>query len=140
MRALTREHDALLVLDETHTQTVAYGGCTGAWDLEPDVITLGKSLGGGVPVGAYGMTAGLRDHLERHLDAYGRVAGIATGGTTYANPLSLAAVVTTLTEIHTPAAFERTAARTGWVPGRATRSSRTSRGRRTTPSGRSTTR
>jgi glutamate-1-semialdehyde 2,1-aminomutase len=110
VRALTREHGALLVLDETHTQTAAHGGCTGAWRLEPDLITLGKSLGGGVPVGAYGMTAALRDHLERHRDAHGRVAGIATGGTTYANPLSLAAVVATLTHIQTPVAFERTAA------------------------------
>jgi len=110
VRRLTREHGALLILDETHTQTVAYGGCTRAWGLEPDVITLGKSLGGGVPVGAYVMTADLRDHLERHRDAHGRVAGIATGGTTYANPLSLAAVVATLTDVHTHAAFERTAA------------------------------
>ncbi|HEX6755846.1 MAG TPA: aminotransferase class III-fold pyridoxal phosphate-dependent enzyme, partial [Mycobacteriales bacterium] len=53
---LTREHGTLLVLDETHTQTVAYGGLTRAWGLEPDVLTLGKSLGGGVPVGAYGMS------------------------------------------------------------------------------------
>ncbi|HYI19450.1 MAG TPA: transaminase [Solirubrobacteraceae bacterium] len=110
VRELTREHGALLILDETHTQTAAHGGCTGAWGLEPDVITLGKSLGGGIPVGAYGMTAGLRDHLERHRDAHGRVAGIATGGTTYANPLSLAAVVATLTYVQTPEAFERTAA------------------------------
>jgi glutamate-1-semialdehyde 2,1-aminomutase len=110
VRRLTREHGALLILDETHTQTVAHGGCTRAWGLEPDVLTLGKSLGGGVPVGAYGMTADLRDHLERHRDAHGRVAGIATGGTTYANPLSLAAVVATLTHVHTHAAFERTAA------------------------------
>jgi glutamate-1-semialdehyde 2,1-aminomutase len=109
VRELTRAHGALLILDETHTQTAAYGGCTRAWALEPDVVTLGKSLGGGVPVGAYGMSAELRDHLERHRDAHGRVAGIATGGTTYGNPLSLAAVVATLTQIHTPAAFDRTA-------------------------------
>ena len=96
VRALTRAHGALLVLDETHTQTAAYGGLTRAWGLEPDVITLGKSLGGGVPIGAYGMTGDLRDWMERHRDAYGRVAGLATGGTTYANPLSLAAAVATL--------------------------------------------
>ena len=54
------------MLDETHTQTAAYGGCTCAWGLTPDIVTLGKSLGGGVPVGAYGMTAELRDQLERH--------------------------------------------------------------------------
>ena len=72
VRALAREHGALLILDETHTQTVAYGGLTRAWGLEPDVVTLGKSLGGGVPIGAYGMTGDLRDWMERHRDAYGR--------------------------------------------------------------------
>jgi glutamate-1-semialdehyde 2,1-aminomutase len=110
VRALTRAHEALLILDETHTQTLAYGGMTRAWGLEPDVVTLGKSLGGGVPIGAYGMTAPLRDHMERHLDAYGRRVGLATGGTTYANPLSLAAAVAVLRAVQTPEAFERTAA------------------------------
>jgi len=107
VRAATRAHGTLLVLDETHTQTVAYGGLTRAWGLEPDVVTLGKSLGGGMPVGAYGMTAELRDHLEEYRDAFGRVTGIATGGTTYANPLSLAAVVATLTRVQTPEGFDR---------------------------------
>jgi glutamate-1-semialdehyde 2,1-aminomutase len=109
VRARALEHGALLILDETHTQTAAYGGLTRAHALEPDVITLGKSLGGGVPIGAYGMTAELREHMERHRDAYGRTAGLATGGTTYANPLSLAAAAATLREIQTPAAYERTA-------------------------------
>jgi glutamate-1-semialdehyde 2,1-aminomutase len=110
VRALAREHAALLVLDETHTQTAAYGGLTRAWGLEPDVVTLGKSLGGGVPIGAYGMTGDLRDWMEQHRDAHGRVAGLATGGTTYANPLSLAAAVAALRHIQTPDAFERSAA------------------------------
>src|SRR5215207_9937590 len=105
VRALTREHGALLVLDETHTQTAAYGGLTRAWALEPDVVTLGKSLGGGVPIGAYGMSGDLRDWMEHHRDAHGRVAGLATGGTTYASPLSLAAAVAVLRDIQTPAAF-----------------------------------
>jgi glutamate-1-semialdehyde 2,1-aminomutase len=110
LRALTLAHYALLILDETHTQTAAYGGLTRAWSLEPDVVTLGKSLGGGVPIGAYGMTGDLREWMERHRDAHGRVAGLATGGTTYANPLSLAAAVATLRHIQTPDAYERTAA------------------------------
>jgi glutamate-1-semialdehyde aminotransferase len=110
VRALTHARGTLLILDETHTQTVAYGGLTRAWGLEPDIVTLGKSLGGGVPIGAWGMTGALREHLERHLDAYGRRVGLATGGTTYANPLSLAAAVAVLRAIQTPEAFERTAA------------------------------
>jgi glutamate-1-semialdehyde 2,1-aminomutase len=110
VRALTRARETLLIVDETHTQTVAYGGLTRAWALEPDIVTLGKSLGGGVPIGAYGMRGELREHMERHLDAYGRRTGLATGGTTYANPLSLAAAVAVLSQVQTPEAFERTAA------------------------------
>ncbi len=108
LRALARAHGALLILDETHTQTSAYGGLTRAWGLEPDVVTLGKSLGGGVPIGAYGMTGDLREWMEQHRDAHGRIAGLATGGTTYANPLSLAAAVAALRHVQTPAAFEHT--------------------------------
>jgi glutamate-1-semialdehyde 2,1-aminomutase len=109
-RALTREHGTLLVLDETHTQTFAYGGLTRAWGLEPDVLALGKSTGGGVPVGAYGMTDDLRDWMERHRDVYVGAPGLATGGTTYGNPLSLAAVCATLRHIQTPEAFDGVAA------------------------------
>ncbi|MET0817099.1 MAG: aminotransferase class III-fold pyridoxal phosphate-dependent enzyme, partial [Solirubrobacteraceae bacterium] len=109
----TREAGGLVVADEVqagHGRMGEHLWSFVQYGLAPDVVTLGKSLGGGVPVGAYGMTAELRDHLERHRDAHGRVAGIATGGTTYANPLSLAATVATLTRIQTPEAFERTAA------------------------------
>jgi glutamate-1-semialdehyde 2,1-aminomutase len=110
VRELTRDHSTLLVLDETHTQSFAYGGLTRAWGLEPDVVALGKSTGGGIPVGAYGMTDDLRDWMERHRDVYVGAPGLATGGTTYANPLSLAAVVATLRHVQTPEAFERAAA------------------------------
>ena len=110
VRALTRAHATLLVLDETHTQTFAYGGLTRAWGLEPDVIALGKSTGGGIPIGAYGMTDDLRAWMERHHDVYVGAPGLATGGTTYANPLSLAAAVAALRRIQTPEAFERAAA------------------------------
>jgi len=110
VRELTRAHGTLLVLDETHTQTFAYGGLTRAWALHADVIALGKSTGGGIPVGAYGMTADLHEWMERHRDVYVGDHGLATGGTTYANPLSLAAVAATLRHVQTPAAFERAAA------------------------------
>src|SRR5918999_1909157 len=110
VRALTSTHDALLVLDETHTQSFAYGGLTRAWSLEPDVVVVGKSTAGAIPIGAYGMTGDLRDWMERHRDTYVGEAGLATGGTTYANPLSLAAAVATLRHVQTPEAFERIAA------------------------------
>jgi glutamate-1-semialdehyde 2,1-aminomutase len=107
VRALAREHGALYVLDETHTQAFAYGGLTRLWGLTPDVVTLGKSTAGGIPIGGYGMTAELRDWMERHRDTYVGEAGLATGGTTYANPLSLAAAVANLRHVQTPEAFKR---------------------------------
>ena len=48
----------LLILDETHTQTVAYGGLTRAWRLEPDIVTLGKPMGNGQPIAAGGIGHG----------------------------------------------------------------------------------
>ena len=55
LRELTREHGTLLIIDETHTFSAGPGGCTAAWGLEPDMVTIGKSIGGGVPCGALGL-------------------------------------------------------------------------------------
>src|ERR1700742_1655979 len=57
LRALTRAHGTLLVIDETHTFSAGPGGCTQAWDLEPDLLTIGKAIGGGVPAGALGLSS-----------------------------------------------------------------------------------
>src|SRR5207249_4783574 len=54
MRRICTATGTLLVLDETHTTASGPGGCTALWNLQPDVITIGKPIGGGVPVGAYG--------------------------------------------------------------------------------------
>jgi glutamate-1-semialdehyde 2,1-aminomutase len=54
LREITRRTDTLLILDETHTLSAGPGGYTGAHGLEPDVLTLGKPIGGGIPVGAFG--------------------------------------------------------------------------------------
>ena len=51
----------LLIIDETHTLSAGPGGCTAAWDLHPDLVTVGKSIGGGVPIGAYGVSADVAD-------------------------------------------------------------------------------
>ncbi len=58
LRALTREHGTLLVIDETHTISAGWGGYTRAHGLEPDFVTLGKPIAGGVPAAAYGMSQG----------------------------------------------------------------------------------
>ena len=49
VREITRQHGVLLVIDETHTLCAGPGGCTRAWDLEPDFLVIGKPIAGGIP-------------------------------------------------------------------------------------------
>src|SRR6201987_6225750 len=63
VRELTRQHGALLINDETHTVSAGPGGCTAAWGLEPDMVTIGKAIAGGIPAGAYGLTSELAGRL-----------------------------------------------------------------------------
>ncbi|MGF1611690.1 MAG: aminotransferase class III-fold pyridoxal phosphate-dependent enzyme [Kiloniellales bacterium] len=104
-KAETTAAGALFILDETHTHMAAYGGLTRAWQLEADMVSLGKSLGGGVAIGAYGMTRALADVMERHLDVDVGAPGLAVGGTLYANALSLAAARAALEQVLTPAGY-----------------------------------
>jgi glutamate-1-semialdehyde 2,1-aminomutase len=98
LRALTREHGTLLCIDETHTHVVGPGGATSLWNLDPDVLTIGKAIAGGLPMGAYGVTA----ELGGQLDA---ARNVATGGTLFGNPLSAAAAKAALTEVLVPHAY-----------------------------------
>ena len=63
LRARTRDHDVLLAIDETHTHVIGEGGATGRWRLEPDVVTIGKAVAGGIPMGVYGVTPALAPEL-----------------------------------------------------------------------------
>jgi glutamate-1-semialdehyde 2,1-aminomutase len=113
LRDLTRRHGTLLAIDETHTLVTSYGGLTTEWGLEPDLLTAGKSIAGGVPLGAYGMTDDVATVL-RPPEGGAAVSGIAydevaTGGTLFANALSMAAARAALTEVLTHEAFEATA-------------------------------
>ncbi len=95
LRRLTRDTGTVLVIDETHTICCGPGGATAAWGLEPDMLVIGKPIGGGVPCAAYGMTGQLAElvmDLVRGDDS--DVAGI--GGTLTANALSIAAMRATL--------------------------------------------
>jgi glutamate-1-semialdehyde 2,1-aminomutase len=98
VRELTRRHGTLLINDETHTFCAGPGGATAAWGLEPDMVTVGKAIGGGIPAAAYGLTAELADQLlgRRDLDLVD-MGGV--GGTLAGNPLSIAAVCATLREV-----------------------------------------
>ena len=69
LRALCTRYGALLLIDETHTISAGPGGCTAAWSLDPDIVVIGKSIGGGVPSGAYGISAEVAEHVARHEEA-----------------------------------------------------------------------
>jgi len=95
VREVTRRHDVLLVVDETHTMCAGPGGCTAAWGLEPDLVVVGKAIAGGVPAAAYGMTAEVAARLSGPMLGHEiDVAGV--GGTLTANALALAATRATL--------------------------------------------
>jgi glutamate-1-semialdehyde 2,1-aminomutase len=95
VRELTRRYDALLIIDETHTLCAGPGGCTREWDLEPDLVVVGKPIGGGIPAAAYGMSLALAERLDGPMLGHDiDVAGV--GGTLTGSALALAAVKATL--------------------------------------------
>src|SRR4029450_2998375 len=89
VRELTRAYGTLLINDETHTFSAGPGGATAAWGLQPDVVTIGKAIGGGIPIGAYGLSADLAAALtgRADLDLIDMGGG---GGTLGGNPVSVA--------------------------------------------------
>jgi glutamate-1-semialdehyde aminotransferase len=117
VRELCTRYGALLIIDETHTFSAGPGGMTETLDLHPDAVVLGKSIGGGIPAGAYGMTRefalAVRESLQlEDID----VGGV--GGTLAGNAVSLAGIRATLAEVLTPGAFEHMVARcTEWTLG-----------------------
>ncbi|GIG02381.1 aminotransferase [Catellatospora citrea] len=107
LRELATKYGALLMIDETHTISAGPGGMTARDGLRPDVFIIGKSLGGGIPCGAYGLTEEIADRVHR-ITATGSadivdVGGV--GGTLAGNALSLAAMRATLDEVLTDDAF-----------------------------------
>jgi glutamate-1-semialdehyde 2,1-aminomutase len=117
LRAATRDTGTLLVIDETHTICAGPGGCTAAWGLDPDVLVIGKTIGGGVPAAAYGLSAEVAEGLRIPLFAEDvDVSGI--GGTLTGSALAIAAVRATLSSTLTAADFEQTIPLAGrWASG-----------------------
>jgi glutamate-1-semialdehyde 2,1-aminomutase len=104
VREITARHGTLLIFDEVKTGiTAGYGGATGKLGVQPDLIALAKSIGGGFPVGAFG---GKREYMN--LITTGEVLHL---GTYNGNPLVMAAVKATLTEACTRPVVEATIAR-----------------------------
>ena len=105
VRDLCTRYGTLLLIDETHTISAGPGGCTEAWGLEPDIFVIGKSIGGGLPSGAYGITEAVADAVRNHPEAdLVDVGGV--GGTLAGNALSTAAMRATLGEVLTDTNFE----------------------------------
>jgi glutamate-1-semialdehyde 2,1-aminomutase len=106
LREITRRTGTLLMIDETHTFCAGPGGYTAAHDLEPDMLTIGKAIAGGIPAAAYGFSADVAERIQAAIpEELSDVGGI--GGTLAANVLSLAAMRATLSEVLTEGAFER---------------------------------
>jgi glutamate-1-semialdehyde 2,1-aminomutase len=108
LRALTREYGTLLIMDETHTICAGPGGCTRGWGLEPDLFTIGKSIAGGLPAAAMGLTQEMSERLTTPPRGIpGKHFGIGTGGTLAGTVLQMAAIRATLGQVLTEAAFEK---------------------------------
>jgi glutamate-1-semialdehyde 2,1-aminomutase len=95
LRELTRKYGTLLIIDETHTMCAGPGGYTGEAGLEPDILTVGKTIGAGVPAAVYGLSEEVGDRVSKSIKVdESDVGGI--GGTLAGNALSLAAMRATL--------------------------------------------
>lgn len=104
LRRLTRAHGTLLILDETHTLSCGPGGYTAAHGLEPDMLTVGKAIAGGVPAAVWGVSA---EVAARMTAAEAKIGpGYSGIGTTLSgNALAMAAMETMLRTVMTPAAY-----------------------------------
>jgi len=101
LRELTQQHGALLIFDEVMSGfRVAYGGAQALFGVMPDLTTLGKIIGGGLPVGAYGGRADIMDHV---LPA----GKVFQAGTLSGNPLATAAGIATLKELRDSNPYEQ---------------------------------
>jgi glutamate-1-semialdehyde 2,1-aminomutase len=104
LRDLTRSSGSLLVIDETHTLCAGPGGMTKAARLTPDVLVVGKSIGGGVPAAVFGMTNAVANSVAEAVKEPGlNISGI--GGTLSGNALAVAAIRATLESGLTEADF-----------------------------------
>jgi len=106
VREITRRHGTVLIHDETHTICAGPGGMTGAGGYEPDMLVIGKTIGGGIPAATYGMTEDVAQRVRGRIDYEDSDVG-GIGGTLAGYALSLAAIRATLGEVLTAEAFAR---------------------------------
>ena len=108
LRSLTRELDIILIFDEVITGfRLGYGGAQHYYNIQPDLTCLGKIIGGGLPVGAYGGKAEIMDCVAPDGPVY-------QAGTLSGNPLAMAAGIATLKLLQQPGFYERLNAKAHW--------------------------
>ncbi len=106
LREITRRTGSLLIIDETHTICAGPGGYTAENGLEPDFLTCGKPLAGGIPAGVYGFTQEVAEAFWARLEIDSSDVG-GIGGTLAGNALSIAAMRATLEHVLTPEMYTR---------------------------------
>lgn len=107
LREITREAGTLLIIDETHTICCGEGGYTQAHGLQPDMLTIGKPIAGGIPAAAYGVSAAVAERI-RAATSLDEADTSGIGGTLAGNALSLAAMRATLAHVLSADAFAKT--------------------------------
>jgi glutamate-1-semialdehyde 2,1-aminomutase len=105
LRSITERTGTLLIIDETHTICTGPRGYTGEYHLQPDMLTLGKPLAGGIPAAIYGFTKDVGDRFQAHLNVEDSDVG-GIGGTLAGNALSIAAMKATLENVLTESAYK----------------------------------
>jgi glutamate-1-semialdehyde 2,1-aminomutase len=105
LRDVTRTHGTLLVIDETHTISTGYGGYTRTENLQPDFLTIGKPIAGGIPCSVFGFTPEVEQRM-RQAEAENPSGYSGMGTTLSANALALHAMRANLEHVMTPAAYD----------------------------------
>jgi glutamate-1-semialdehyde 2,1-aminomutase len=106
LREITRMYGTYLIIDETHTICTGPGGYTAVHDLQPDFLTLGKPLAGGVPAAVYGFTEEVNQKFTEKLNVNDADVG-GIGGTLAGNALSIAAMKATLHNVLTQDFYDK---------------------------------
>jgi glutamate-1-semialdehyde 2,1-aminomutase len=118
LREVTRQHDTLLIFDEVMTGfRVAYGGVQTLHHIDPDLTTLGKVIGGGLPVGAYGGKRAIMSRMSPEGPIY-------QAGTLSGNPLAMAAGITTLEILRAQPPYAALGERTAYLMAETTKAAR----------------
>ncbi len=106
LRDLATRHGALLMIDETHTQSSGRGGYARVHGLEADILVVGKCVAGGMPAAVWGLAPDIAARFKAH-DATREAGHSGMGTTLSANPMQSACLAATLSEVATEAAFAR---------------------------------